>query len=259
MDFPRFKIINWSAIGLLFWGRAILLAVLCITGWLWWMTGIDRVVFGDMDEGCYLDGNRTKPVTTAQPVTLLGGGHTQAIAGQTMEPPHANDPDIAKGSKVVFVYLAGSPAGDLSKGNKALPDGSCALLFDSSEFSPQVVSAYESGGRVWLVDCCGEDDPATNPDPESGITVREDWSLYQAPADGPDWTDETTWPEAFPPAQWGWDTEFEGLPAQRLRSGAMGDVVVALGGLTFFLMFVVSVALVWREVSGWPAERSMRL
>ena len=218
---------------MVFWGRASFLFLLCVSAWIFWLTGIDRVVSGDPAAGCYLDGNRTKAVTTAKPVLYhpsapyaAPAGHTVAIGGQ----------QYVKGEMVPYWTPDSGPAGDLSAANRGLPTGACAVWFDSSEFPAD----YQNGDRLWLVDCCDEEEAGT---------------LYQAST--PDWNAATTWPEAFPPQEWEWDVTFEGLPAQRLRSGAMGNVVTSLGMLTVLLMFVTSALLVWREWSGWPAERSV--
>ena len=191
-----------------------------------------------MAAGCYLDGDRTKAVTTAEMVGYDATSGVAAVAGHAIS--HGGN-DHEKGDDVNYSPLSGPPVGDVTRAGHGLPGGSCALMFGDGVITSSVASDYTAGGRLWLVDCCDDD----------GIG-----SVYQGAT--PDWTggdDGTTWPEAFPPAQWGWDTEFQGLPVQRLRDGAMGDVVAALGAITFVFMFLISGFLVWREFSMWSAER----
>ena len=224
-----------DALRMVFWGRGFFLFLLCVSAWGFWLMGIDRVVSGNPAAGCYLDGNRTQAVTTATPVSfesLFGTnkapmGHAMVILGET----------FAKGELVSYEMASGDPVGDLSAANRGLPARSCAVWFESAEFP---ATTYGDNAKLWLVDCC--DDAAVG-------------TLYQASA--PDWNADTTWPEAFPPQEWEWDVTFEGLPAQRLRSGVMGTVVTSLGMLTVLLMFTTSALLVWREWSAWPAERSV--
>ena len=219
---------------MVFWGRAFFLFLLCVSAWGFWLMGIDRVVSGNPAAGCYLDGNRTKAVTTATPVVYGAlSGNTKAPTGHTVD---IGDQQYAKGEMVSYRMANGDPVGDLSAANRGLPARSCALWFESAEFP----ATYGDSAKLWLVDCC--DDAAVG-------------TLYQASA--PDWNADTTWPEAFPPQEWEWDVTLQGLPAQRLRSGVMGNVVTSLGMLTVLLMFLTSALLVWREWSAWPAERSV--
>ena len=218
---------------MVFWGRASFLFLLCVSAWIFWLTGIDRVVSGDPAAGCYLDGNRTKPVTTAQPVVFDATAPNAAPVGHRAD---IGSQQYGPGEMVPYRIAHGDPVGDLSAANRGLPPGSCALWFESAEFP----AAYADSGRLWLVDCCDDEEAGT---------------LYQAST--PDWDAATTWPEAFPPQEWEWDVTFEGLPAQRLRSGVMGTVVTSLGMLTVLLMFATSGLLVWREWIAWPAERSV--
>lgn len=216
-----------------FWGRACFLFLLCVSAWIFWLTGIDRVVSGDSAAGCYLDGNRTKAATTARPVIYDAAAPNQAPAGHTVD---VGGQRYGAGQLVPYRMADGDPVGDLSAANRGLPPGSCALWFENAEFPV----TYADNRRLWLVDCCDEEEVGT---------------VYGAIT--PDWNADTTWPEAFPPEQWEWDVAFEGLPAQRLRSGAMGAVVTSLGMLAVLLMFATSALLVWREWSAWPAERSV--
>ena len=221
------------AIRIVFWGRASFLFLLCISAWLLWLTGVERMVSGDAAEGCYLDGDRTRAVTTAIPVVYdsAAAADSMALAGHAIS---LGSDQFAPGDPIGYALADGDHEGELSGPSKGLPAGGCGLRFGDMEFPP---SDYVSGGRLWLVDCC--DDEGT---------------VYQATE--PDWDEDTTWPESFPPRAWDWQVAFHGLPVQRLRSGAMGDVVTSLGMLTFLLMFLTSALLVWREWSMWAAERS---
>ena len=222
-----------DALRMVFWGRGFFLFLLCVSAWGFWLTGIDRVVSGNPAAGCYLDGNRTQAATTATPVVYDAEAPNAAPAGHTVD---IEGQQTAKGEMVSYRMANGEPVGDLSAANRGLPPRSCAVWFESAEFP----ATYGNNGKLWLVDCC--DDAA-------------DGTLYQASA--PDWNADTTWPEAFPPQEWEWDVTLVGLPAQRLRSGVMGNVVTSLGMLTVLLMFTTSALLVWRQWSAWPAERSV--
>ena len=219
---------------MVFWGRAFFLFLLCVSAWVFWLTGIDRVVSGNPAAGCYLDGNRTKVVTMAAPVVYDASASTGAPAGHTI---NIGGQQFGEGEMVVIRPATGNPIGDLSASNRGLPTGSCALWFENGEFPAD----YGDSGRLWWVNCCDAERRGT---------------LYQATT--PDWNADTTWPEAFPPEEWEWNVPFVGLPAQRLRSGVMGTVVTSLGMLTVLLLFATSALLVWREWSAWAAERSVQ-
>ena len=256
-----FNVKNLTALEVLFWGRGFFVMLVCVSAWVWWLTGMDRIVSGDMSEGCYLDGDRTKAATT---VRLVNEGNLRDMQSPgDKRLPAADDAipivmgmDVTAGQQSyqdgqVGWYLPPTPQdpeGQLSGAKKGLPAGACALNFTNWP------AGYSSGNRLWLVNCCGDYKPTPASD---GTPV---WTLYQAPAPPPDdtgppdWTGNTNWPQAFPPAQWGWGQDFEGLPAQRLRSGIFGDVVVAVSVAMFILVLFVSAMLVWREGTMWAAE-----
>ena len=200
-----------------------------------------------------MDGDRTKRVTTAKMVVYDDGPNSgRAWSGH----PLTHGSSVFEEGDVIGYREANVPLTyALSGPQKGLPEGGCGLVVEVPQgetFPPSDYVDAQGEGRLWWVDCCDSDNYLWNAPhaPDENVNGR----VYQATT--PDWDDETTWPEAFPPREWGWDTECRALPAQRIRSGTMGGVVTSLGMLTGMLMVGTSVVLIAREWTMWAAEGS---